>query len=133
MQDQTHLCLFVFAFLRITQSLLYTECLFVRLLVRFGTFAIKHASIFMGKFILFNNFTVPNSIPCSVSSRFCLQNNFVPFVWKSAHTFGTYIADKIHKSDNSNNTHSKAVFLNLFLPQHPFWSSLSSPAPPTIG
>ena len=25
------------------------------------------------------------------------------------------------------------MFLNLFLPQHPFWSSLSSPAPPTIG
>jgi len=26
-----------------------------------------------------------------------------------------------------------AAFLNLFLPQHPFWSRLSSPAPTTIG
>ena len=26
-----------------------------------------------------------------------------------------------------------AVFLNLFLPQHPFWSDLSSPAPPIVG
>jgi len=26
-----------------------------------------------------------------------------------------------------------AAFLNLFLPQHPFWSRLSNPAPPTIG
>jgi len=26
-----------------------------------------------------------------------------------------------------------AAFLNLFLPQHPFLSRLSSPAPPTIG
>ena len=25
-----------------------------------------------------------------------------------------------------------AAFLNLFLPQHPFWLRLSSPAPPTI-
>jgi len=27
----------------------------------------------------------------------------------------------------------RAVFLKLFLPQHPFLSRLSSPAPPTIG
>jgi len=27
---------------------------------------------------------------------------------------------------------SKPVFLNLFLPQHPFQSRFSSPAPPTI-
>jgi len=26
-----------------------------------------------------------------------------------------------------------AAFLNLFLAQHPFWSRLSGPAPPTIG
>jgi len=28
---------------------------------------------------------------------------------------------------------SMAAFINLFLPQHPFCSHLSSPAPPTIG
>jgi len=28
---------------------------------------------------------------------------------------------------------SRPAFLNLFLPQHPFWSRLSSPAPHAIG
>jgi len=38
----------------------------------------------------------------------------------------------------STDTHSagftyRPAFRNLFLPQHPFWLRLSSPAPPTIG
>jgi len=32
-----------------------------------------------------------------------------------------------------NQYHINAAFLNLFLPQHPFWAHLSSSAPPTIG
>jgi len=28
---------------------------------------------------------------------------------------------------------TRPAFLNLFLPQHPFWSRVSSPALPTIG
>jgi len=33
----------------------------------------------------------------------------------------------------ANMNEPTAAFHNLFLPQHPFWPRLSSPAPPTIG
>ena len=45
--------------------------------------------------------------------RILSQNNFVPFVRKSAHTFGSYIADKIHKSEYVLLLYSEATIHTL--------------------
>jgi len=43
------------------------------------------------------------------------------------------LAVKNTKAQQLPSTCYSTAFLNLFLSQHPFWSRLSSPAPPTIG